>query len=105
MMLIEMNKRKLYNKIINHFGKERQLFVVFEELSELQKAISKYERENNEHNLNDIMEEIADVQIMIEQLYVIYQLSNKKVDLIKLEKLYKLKKWFLNIQEKKRQNG
>lgn len=105
MMLIEMNKRKLYNKIINHFGKEKQLFVVFEELSELQKAISKYERENNEHNLNDIMEEIADVQIMIEQLYVIYQLSNKKVDLIKLEKLYKLKKWFLNIQEKKRQNG
>lgn len=104
-MLIEMNKRKLYNKIINHFGKEKQLFVVFEELSELQKAISKYERENNEHNLNDIMEEIADVQIMIEQLYVIYQLSNKKVDLIKLEKLYKLKKWFLNIQEKKRQNG
>lgn len=55
---------------ITTFGEEAQMIVALEELSELQKELCKVLRgdENNDH----VSEEMADVQIMLDQLEIIF---------------------------------
>lgn len=59
-------------QIILYYGDESQKTKAVEELSELIKAICKNDREN-------IIEEIADVKIMIGQLYLIYDIPIEKI--------------------------
>jgi NTP pyrophosphatase (non-canonical NTP hydrolase) len=60
----------IYQQLINKFGKDNQCIVAIEELSELQKEICKYLRGLG--NIENLAEEIADVEIMLEQLKIIY---------------------------------
>lgn len=55
---------------IDKYGKEHQIIVAIEELSELQKELTKTLRgiENRDH----ISEEMADVRIMFRQLILLY---------------------------------
>ena len=63
--------------IANYYGARSQLMMAIEEMSELTKEICKYERfKGNESKLID---EIADVKIMVEQLEYILGV-NKEVD-------------------------
>ena len=63
--------------IANFYGQHSQLMMAIEEMSELTKEICKYERfKGNEAKLID---EIADVKIMVEQLEYILGV-NKEVD-------------------------
>lgn len=73
----------IYDKIIKKFGEEKQIVVAIEELSELQKALCKYLR-NKELTYN-LLEEIADVTIMLEQLKIIFDIDDKQV----VEEIYK----------------
>ena len=63
-------RNKLYKRIHEKFGTDIQLIIAIEEMSELTKELTKiirgYDRQNN------IIEEIADVKIMIEQLELIF---------------------------------
>lgn len=54
--------------ISNHYGLEVQLEQTVEECSELIKAIQKYKRYPNEESLKDVLEEIADTEIMTAQI-------------------------------------
>ena len=74
----EAEKRKLLF-IINTYGIHSQQDIAIEEMSELQKAILKHRRNPSEEMRKDIIDEIADVSIMIEQLKIIYSCS-KEVD-------------------------
>lgn len=58
--------RTLYILALSTFGPEAQTLMMFEEMAELQKELCKHDRgkDNNEA----IAEEIADVQIMLEQM-------------------------------------
>lgn len=58
------------NSAIRTFGKESQKVVAIEELAELQKELTKDLR--GKPNLQKIAEEMADVEIMLEQLELIY---------------------------------
>ena len=70
-----MNKnRAIILDAIQAFGKEHQLFVAVEELSELQKELCKSLRGCG--NIWHIAEEVADVEIMLEQLKEIYMLHD-----------------------------
>lgn len=62
----------IYKDAIETFGIECQFIVAFEELAELQKELSKHIRGNN--NIDKIAEEIADVEIMIEQLKIYFNI-------------------------------
>ena len=64
------SKYELYSKLILKYGKEMQIIVAIEELSELQKALTKSLR--GKGKLCDIAEEITDVEIMCEQLKFIF---------------------------------
>lgn len=58
--------------LINNYGTRVQQDIAIEELSELQKAIIKYRRNPADDARESVIEEIADVQVMLEQLKIIY---------------------------------
>ena len=82
-----MNKEErieLYRKAIGNYGEAAQQIVAMEECSELIQAISKKLRGRE----TNIEEEIADVEIMLEQLKLMC--NEKLVDDIKKSKLKRL---------------
>jgi len=54
--------------------------VVIEELSELIKAVSKINRCHNSEHLKSLMEEIADVRIVIERIMCKYNIKEGDID-------------------------
>ena len=72
-----MEKEQIYKKAIIAWGIHAQLDMAVEECAELIKAIQKRKRITDMPMLVDsILEEMADVEIMLEQLKVIYDYSD-----------------------------
>lgn len=69
-------KRKLLF-LIDHYGTKKQQDIAIEELAELKKAIIKYRREPSDKTKEAVIEEIADVQVMLEQLKMIFSCRSK----------------------------
>lgn len=69
-----------------HFGQKNQMIVAIEELSECQKEICKLLR--GEKDVHALAEEIADAQIVLEQLVAMFGLSR----CVESFKAYKLKR-------------
>ena len=80
-----MKTRDIYTAAVKKCGKEHQLVLCMEEMAELTKELSKNMR--GFKNTTNISEEMADVEIMLEQLRIIY---GSEVDTIKAEKLLRL---------------
>ena len=83
-------KNEIYLAARNLWGINTQLVMVMEECAELQHAVSKQIRGSKEASIEKIAEEIADVEIMIEQVKYLWSL-NYQVGKIKNEKLARLK--------------
>lgn len=79
-------EEEIYSKVIKKYGFEHQLIVAIEELSELQKELTKALR--GKIRIDKLHEEIADVEIMICQLKMIYSMS--EIEIKKSEKLARL---------------
>lgn len=86
--MVEMDAR-INNETMDRYGIERQSLVAMEELSELQKAISKLVRNPEEktkplefkglrHNL---IEEMADVIICMDQLKEYYNITRAEIQI------------------------
>lgn len=73
-----LKAERVFQKAIDTYGPELQQVVAIEELSELQKEISKMIR--GKGSLIHLVEEIADVKIMIKQLMMIHEISDKEVN-------------------------
>lgn len=73
-----MTKENLH-EIINHYGRTAQKMKAIEELTELQEVIIK-EMNGKEVYPKRIQEEIADVHIMLNQLLLIYGISDSAID-------------------------
>ena len=69
-----MDKIELYRKAIDKYGEEAQRRVAIEELSELIKELCKWDR--GQGLRVHVAEEIADVQIMLEQLRLMFDCDN-----------------------------
>ena len=80
---------KTYNKAIELYGEKAQKLMAIEEMSELTKEICKDFRGklNREH----LVEEMADVLITIEQLAIIYEISDVAIFDACYEKIERLK--------------
>ena len=63
-------------KIADHYGLDLQLNILQEELAELIQAVSKYRR----YGSPDIVEEIADVYIMLAQVVYLLDKARQSVD-------------------------
>ena len=73
---------------VNTFGIDNQSDIAIEEMSELTKAIIKHRRYHTDKTMANLMEEIADVQIMIWQLIFAYGSVQDIID-SKIERLEK----------------
>ena len=60
--------------IANHYGREHQVLIAIEEMSELTKELCKYFRRFDRKK--EIIEEVADVQIMLEQLIELFGIDS-----------------------------
>ena len=79
-------------RAVDAYGKEHQLIICMEEMAELTKELTKNLR--GRRNLQDISEEVADVEIMLEQVKVIFDLKeevfeDKEAKLLRLQKRIK----------------
>ena len=84
-----MVQSDLYRQAVEKYGKEHQLVVTFGELSEATAEIARHMIPARLHDEQDLINELADVCIMMEQMKIVYgeQLItaiNKKLE--KLEK-------------------
>lgn len=85
----EINE-KINKETMNRYGIERQSLVAMEELSELQKAISKLVRNPEEKTKplefkglrNNLIEEMADVIICMDQLKEYYKVKTSEIQSI-----------------------
>lgn len=89
-----MKKEELYTKALDIFGCEAQTTMVFEEMSELQKELCKALR--GMPVIESIAEEIADVEIMLEQMKQLYKVEH----LVETTKEYKLRRLNRMIENK-----
>ncbi len=73
--------------IVEHYGINAQLTMCLEEMSELSKEICKYQR--GVLHLNAIMEEVADVLITIEQVRLIFCITDYEIQNIIENKIHR----------------
>lgn len=81
------SKDELYDRLLKLNGQEYQVTVAIEELSELQKELTKYLR--SKADIEHIAEEMADCEIVLEQLKKYFNLS-KEVETEKKMKIARL---------------
>ena len=72
MKTLELEYRNILKGAIKKWGKQSQINMLHEEIGELLQAINKFLRKPQDWNTRDnLCEEIADVEIMLEQLKLI----------------------------------
>lgn len=86
-MTYTTGQRSIMAELISYYGHESQKMMLLEEMSELQKEICKDMR--YDPDLEAITEEVADVLIMLEQIQMMYHISETKLHKITNEKLHR----------------
>ena len=76
---MDINEEKLYKRALADWGKEAQMLMVVEEMSELTKEILKNINRKKD-NIAKIIEEAADVEIMLGQLKCCYDIEQQIAD-------------------------
>lgn len=87
-------RQEVYRRAIDKYGEDAQLWIVIEEMSELAKEICKFQR--GKRCPDDLADEIADVEIMLEQATMIFGVD----DLVREHRDAKVKR----LKERVRQN-
>lgn len=88
----------IYKQLVDQNGIENQLAVAIEEYSELIKEITKTLR--NKANKMKLIEELADVEIVSEQIMQYFNITRSQILLFKKFKLNRLKEFYLKENEK-----
>lgn len=107
---IKMLTTKQTEQVIEYFGIQNQVIVAIEELAELQKELTKFLRaDNNEkcaiYDEDAIIEEIADVTIMVKQLMVIFEINQVTMDKMIDLKLARLKDFLTEVYGEEFENS
>lgn len=85
-----MDRKKILERAIDTYGMHTQVDMCLEEMAELSKALLKMRRSGGDiaDKLDNIREEIADVQIMIDQMRIIYGADQVyRIERAKLDRL------------------
>lgn len=89
----QMNIRKVESQAIEHYGVSAQVSKAIEEASELIRALCRFQQkgmECSDEEIYNIREEIADVEIMCDQMEMVF--GNVAVQEIREKKLERLSK-------------
>lgn len=93
---MKVHQTELCQTIANFYGHESQTMIAIEEMSELIKELCKEQRGFDRSK--NIIEEIADVSIMIEQLISLYDCKSEVSKMID----YKLERQLRRIENERR---
>ena len=93
---VELLKLKLYLEALDEWGLSFQMIMVFEETGEFMKALSKHFRHETYTSKLNLQEEIADLEIMLQQVRVMFKLDEDKIEMFRQAKLQKLRKELKN---------
>jgi len=74
-MTYRYTSKEICKKTVDNWGRDSQLMMLLEEMSELQKEVLK-NMNRNKDNVKEIAEETADVLIMLERLIYIYDIED-----------------------------
>lgn len=85
-----MKAKLLYQRAISQWGATAQMRMALEECLELAHAIVKFERRVNGTKIEQIEEEIADVEIMMAQMRLVF--NTKNISRIKAKKIKRLQR-------------
>lgn len=70
-------EKEIFEKALETYGLQPQITIAFEEMSELQKELCKFLRGKNDvKTIANIAEEIADVEIMLDQMILLFDISD-----------------------------
>ena len=90
-MMDERERRGIMLRAIHRYGEAAQIDMAVEEMAELTKALCKVKRATpgatTTAAIANVIEEIADVQIMLDQLRLIFARSTEEVEEDKLRRL------------------
>ena len=90
----------ILEKAIRHYGVENQMAQSIEELAELIVAINKCLRYKDDIEArNNLVEEVADVLIMIDQLKIIMNIKDYEIECYRRYKLERLERRIENEKE------
>lgn len=67
-------------KIVKRYGMPIQSTIAMEECGELIQAISKMKRDASDHNYEHLVEEMADVYIVLDQLQFMFNVKQEDLD-------------------------
>ena len=93
-----MKRNELYDKAIEIYGYEQQETMVLEEMFELGKVITKGRR--SEINKGDLVDEIADLEIVIEQMKQYHDIGDK----VSARKRFKKKRLLKRLNHKENED-
>ena len=79
--------REKCQKIAEHYGYEKQSRMVMEECGELIQATNKYYRKMSEQTFDNLVEEMADVQIMLIQILLLCAIDSDTFRKVIMDKL------------------
>ena len=86
--------KEIYKRALSIYGEKNQVVMVFEEMSELQKALTKHLR--GVCDKRTIADEIADVEIMLEQMKLLFSLENE----VEERKQFKIERLMTRLDQK-----
>ena len=78
------------------FGKDKQQVVAIEEMAELTQQLSKFIIDHPKRSREHVVEEYTDVLIMLNQIKIIYGITDSEVEEIKTFKFERLKTFIEN---------
>ena len=87
--------KAIYEAAIAKYGESKQLVKAMEELAELQQSICRVFCDRG--NEDNIIEEIADVEIMLEQVKMIFDIPEEIIETVKMQKVERLEKRLVGI--------
>jgi len=94
--MITTNERlEIYREAIKQWGVDAQIDMAIEEMAELISALQHHRRrEERQHiaTINEVIDEIADVEIMMEQLKYMFFVNSLFLSNLKEKKLVRVKK-------------
>lgn len=93
-------QRKVLEEARGTYGNKNQILVCIEELNELACVLAKYPRYDNEEEareklLDAVLDEVADVHIILDHVQTIFGLSKELIDARIEKKIKRLKRWLM----------
>lgn len=87
-----MNREDFLKYCIAHFGETKQEAVCIEEMAELTQQLCKFMIDHPKKSRENLVEEYIDVLIMLNQMKIIFNITDEEVENGKTFKLERLKK-------------